>query len=107
MDRQWVDDIVIGVMQIALSQATIRDLVQQHEITIPNSKLRPYKLFLIVVKMIFEIFSTLKLVMPPRSGSVLFGKRLSVQQFFTNLQKKSSPDAIKDILGSQRGQQNT
>jgi len=33
-------DIVGVVMQITLSQTTIRDLVQKHEITIPNSKLR-------------------------------------------------------------------
>lgn len=33
-------EIVGVVMQITLSQTTIRDLVHQHEITIPNSKLR-------------------------------------------------------------------
>jgi len=33
-------DIVGVVIQITLSQTTIRDLVQKHEITIPNSKLR-------------------------------------------------------------------
>ena len=33
-------DIIGVVIQITLSQTTIRDLVQKHEITIPNSKLR-------------------------------------------------------------------
>jgi len=33
-------DLVGVVMQITLSQTTIRDLVQKHEITLPNSKLR-------------------------------------------------------------------